>query len=63
MKEFINWAFYGIVPEGCTPETAYKCYCIWCKLFDYEPMKKFEFIEIWGRYCVNDYLFERRTNN
>lgn len=63
MKEFIDWAFYGVVPEGCTPETAYKCYCIWCKLFDYEPIKKFKFIELWGRYCVNDYLFEKWTNN
>lgn len=59
MKEFIDWAFYGVVPEGCTPETAYKCYCIWCKLFDYEPMKKFEFMEVW----MNDYLFEKWTNN
>ena len=47
MKEFIEWAFYGVVPDGCTPETAYKCYCIWCKLFGYEPMKKFNFMEVW----------------
>lgn len=47
MKEFIDFCFYGVIPEGCTPETAYKCYCIWCNLFEYEPMKKFEFMEVW----------------
>lgn len=47
MSEFVKFCFYGVVPDGCTPETAYKCYCIWCKLFDYEPMKKFNFMEVW----------------
>lgn len=54
MKEFIEWAFYGVVPDGCTPETAYKCYCIWCKLFDYKPIKKFEFIEKFNYHIMVD---------
>lgn len=48
MSEFIKWAFYGEIPKECTTETAYKCYCIWCELFEYTPLKKFEFMELWA---------------
>lgn len=49
MQEFIDWAFYGKIVEGLKPEEVYTCYKIWCELFGYDPMKKFEFIEEWGK--------------
>ena len=47
MEKFIEWAFYGSVPKGVTPEEVYTCYQIWCDLFDNKPLNKFEFIELW----------------
>lgn len=52
MSKFIEWAFYGSVPEGLTPEEAYKCYQIYCELFKCETMKKFAFIEEWNEYVL-----------
>lgn len=48
MKEFINYAFYGCIPEGIKPETIYKLYVVYCMLFKYEPLNKFEFLEAWN---------------
>lgn len=45
MRKFIDWAFYGKVPEGLETNTIYESYLIYCKLFGYDPMNKFEFIE------------------
>lgn len=45
MKKFLDFAFYGKVPEGLEMNTIYESYLIYCKLFNIEPMKKFEFIE------------------
>ena len=50
MQKFIDWAFYGKIVEGLKPEEVYTCYTIWCELFGYDPMKKFEFIEEWGKH-------------
>lgn len=50
MKKFIDWAFYGKVPEGLEMKAIYESYLIYCNLFDIEPMKKFEFIEAFKGY-------------
>ena len=42
----MEWAFYGDIPD-LKPDEVYTAYEIWCALFDYEPMKKFEFIEVY----------------
>lgn len=49
LKDFCNWAFYGQKTDILKPEEVYTCYLIWCELFKVTPMKKFEFIEMWGR--------------
>ena len=49
MDEFINWAFYGKIVDGLKPEEVYTYYKIYCELFKYEPMKKFEFIQEWSK--------------
>ena len=46
MNEFIEWAFYGEIPD-LKPEEVYTAYVIWCELFEYEPMRKFEFINMY----------------
>ena len=48
MNEFIEWAFYGKIPD-LKPEEVYTAYEIWCELFNYKSMKKFEFTEMWIR--------------
>lgn len=45
MKEFIDYSFYGKVPEGLSLRAIYEIYKGYCKIFDIEPMKKFEFYE------------------
>lgn len=50
MDQFVQWAFYGKKIDILTPEEVYQCYLIWCKLFKYNPIKKFEFIQEWGKY-------------
>ena len=45
MKKFIDWAFYGKVPGGLEMNAIYESYTIYCQLFGYDPMKKFEFIQ------------------
>lgn len=48
MQRFIEWAFYGKVPEGLETNAIYESYLIYCELFKIEPMKKFEFIQEWN---------------
>lgn len=50
MDQFVEWAFYGKKIDILTPAEVYQCYLIWCDLFKHEPIKKFEFIEMWGKY-------------
>lgn len=45
MKKFLDWAFYGQVPDNLEMNAIYESYKIYCVLFKIEPMKKFEFIE------------------
>lgn len=45
MKKFLDFAFYGKVPEGLEMKAIYESYLIYCNLFGIEPIKKFEFIE------------------
>lgn len=49
MKEFIEWAFYGQVPDGLETNAIYESYKVYCKLFEIEELTKFEFIQeyIW----------------
>lgn len=48
MKEFIDYAFYGGIPNCFTSEQVYTWYCIWCKQFGYVPIMKLDFIEAWA---------------
>lgn len=50
MDQFVEWAFYGKKIDILAPSEVYQCYLIWCDLFKKEPIKKFEFIELWGKY-------------
>lgn len=45
MSEFINYAFYGKVPEGLSLRAIYELYKGYCNLNNIEPMEKFEFYE------------------
>lgn len=45
MRRFIEWAFYGKVPEGLETNAIYESYLVYCNLFNIKPIKKFEFIE------------------
>ena len=45
VDEFVNWAFYGNVPEGLEMEAIYQSYACYCKLFKIEELTKFDFIQ------------------
>lgn len=45
MEKFIEWAFYGNIPDELEMTTIYESYKIYCKLFDIEELTKFEFIQ------------------
>lgn len=45
MSEFVKYAFYGKVPDGISLKTSYELYKGYCKLFNIEPLQKFEFYE------------------
>lgn len=50
MKKFIEWAFYGKVPEGLEMNAIYESYLIYCKLFSIDELSKFEFIQLFNSY-------------
>lgn len=50
MKRFIDWAFYGEVPEGLEMKAIYESYLIYCKLFNIDELSKFEFIQLFNSY-------------
>lgn len=45
MSEFVKYTFYGKVPKGLSLKAIYELYKGYCKLFNIEPLKKFEFFE------------------
>lgn len=45
MANFIEWAFYGNIPDGLEMTAIYESYKVYCKLFDIEELTKFEFIQ------------------
>lgn len=45
MQKFIDFAFYGQVPDELEMTAIYNAYVMYCKLFDIEELTKFEFIE------------------
>lgn len=47
MEEFIKYAFIGDSYKQLNTNTIYNCYLMYCKLFDYDPLNKFKFIELW----------------
>lgn len=52
MNEFVKFAFYGKVPDGLEMTAIYNAYAMYCRLFDYEPMTKFEFIQEFNEWRV-----------
>lgn len=50
MKEFIDYTFYGKVPERLSLKVIYELYKSYCMVFDLEPMKKFEFYDAFKSY-------------
>ena len=51
MEEFIKYSFIGDSYKQLDMNTIYNCYVMYCKLFEYDPLDKFKFIELY-----NDYL-------
>ena len=47
MKDFLNWAFYGDSYKDKNVNTIYRCYLIYCDLFNYDKLSKFKFIELY----------------
>lgn len=45
MDEFVNWAFYGNVPEDLEMNAIYESYKIYCQLFGIDGLTKFDFIQ------------------
>lgn len=45
MKEFIDYTFYGKVPEGLSLRAIYELYKAYCMVFDLKPTQKIEFYE------------------
>lgn len=50
MEEFVKYAFYGNSYKQLDVNTIYNCYVMYCKLFEYDPLEKFKFIELWQDY-------------
>lgn len=50
MSDFLEWAFYDDSYKDNNINTIYQCYLIYCNLFEYEPLQKFKFIELYNRY-------------
>lgn len=50
MKEFIDFAFYGEIPEDLEMSVIYESYRMYCKLFEIEELTKFEFIQCLQKY-------------
>lgn len=50
MEEFINYSFYGDSYKQLDVNTIYNCYIVYCKIFDYDLLEKFKFIELWQDY-------------
>lgn len=45
MDEFVNWAYYGNVPDDLEMNTIYESYKVYCQLFDIDGLTKFDFIQ------------------
>ena len=45
MDQFVNFAFYGSIPEDLEMSTIYESYKVYCKLFEIEELTKFDFIQ------------------
>lgn len=50
MDEFVNFTFIDDRYKKLDTNTIYNCYVVWCKLFEYDPLDKFKFIELWQDY-------------
>lgn len=50
MEEFINYSFYSDSYKQLDVNTIYNCYVVYCKLFEYDTLEKFKFIELWQDY-------------
>lgn len=50
MEEFVKYAFYGDSYKQLDINTIYNCYVMYCKLFEYDQLEKFKFIELWQDY-------------
>lgn len=45
VDQFVNFAFYGSIPEDLEMSTIYESYKVYCKLFEIEELTKFDFIQ------------------
>lgn len=50
MDKFIKYSFIGDSYKRLDMNTIYNCYMMYCKLFDYEQLDKFKFIELYQQY-------------
>lgn len=48
MEDFLKWAFDGDIHKSKNINVIYQCYLIYCELFDYEPLQKFKFMELYN---------------
>lgn len=50
MEKFIKYSFIGDNYKQLDINTIYNCYAMYCKLFNYDPLDKFKFIELYQQY-------------
>lgn len=50
MEEFLNWAFYDNAYKDKNVNDVYKCYLIYCNLFNCDKLPKFKFMELYQDY-------------
>lgn len=50
MEEFIKYSFIDDSYKQLDVNTIYNCYVMYCKLFKYDPLDKFKFIELYQQY-------------
>lgn len=50
MDQFVEWAFYGAVPDDLEMTAIYESYKVYCQLFDIDELTKFDFIQRFNEY-------------
>lgn len=50
MDQFVEWAFYGAVPDNLEMNAIYESYKVYCKLFNIDELTKFDFIQRFNEY-------------